>query len=152
MDIERWLELGQWVCGEGDCLLVTRFTTRYGPLYGDCSSLCTIRVRGRYNTSTIDINKETVSIASNQLTWTPLSLIGQAIVIINKHRALRYESRGARQMHSNTNQDNSFFPSGTRTHDTPLTRQSALPTELPGQLSRQGSTTQHKAKSNHSVL
>ena len=34
---------------------------------------------------------------------------------------------------------------GTRTHDTPLTRQSALPTELPGQLSRQGSksTTQH---------
>ena len=42
---------------------------------------------------------------------------------------------------------------GTRTHDTPLTRQRALPltrqsdlpTELPGQLSRQGSrsTTQH---------
>ena len=42
---------------------------------------------------------------------------------------------------SNTNQDNSFFEKGaalggTRTHDTPLTRQSALPTELPGQLSR----------------
>ena len=34
---------------------------------------------------------------------------------------------------------------GTRTHDTPLSRQSALPAELPGQLSRQGSqsTTQH---------
>ena len=34
---------------------------------------------------------------------------------------------------------------GTRTHATLLTRQSALPTELPGQLSRQGSksTTQH---------
>ena len=45
---------------------------------------------------------------------------------------------------------------GTRTHDTLLTRQSTLPTELPArQLSRQGSiinlqhnTTQHKAKSN----
>ena len=35
---------------------------------------------------------------------------------------------------------------GTRTHDTLLSRQSALPTELPGQLSKQGSkynTTQH---------
>ena len=52
---------------------------------------------------------------------------------------------------------------GTRTHDTLLTRQSALPTELPGQLSRQGSlagrtlslqhnTTQHKAKSNPNTL
>ena len=40
---------------------------------------------------------------------------------------------------------------GTRTHDTPITRQSALPTEL---LSRQGSksTTQHKAKSNPNTL
>ena len=39
---------------------------------------------------------------------------------------------------------------GTRTHDTLLSRQSALPTELPGQLSKQGSksTTQHKTKSN----
>ena len=42
---------------------------------------------------------------------------------------------------------------GTRTHDTLLSRQSALPTELPGQLSEQGSkstiynTTQHKTKS-----
>ena len=37
---------------------------------------------------------------------------------------------------------------GTRTHDTLLTRQSALPTELPGQLSRQGSksTTQHNTR------
>ena len=37
---------------------------------------------------------------------------------------------------------------GTRTHDTLLTRQSTLPTELPGQLSRQDSksTTQHKVK------
>ena len=45
-----------------------------------------------------------------------------------------HESRGARQAHSNTNQDNSFFKGkrsfekgaalgGTRTHDTPLTRQ-----------------------------
>ena len=35
---------------------------------------------------------------------------------------------------------------GTRTHNTPLSRQSALPTELPGQLSKQGSksTIQHK--------
>ena len=37
---------------------------------------------------------------------------------------------------------------GTRTHDTLLTRQSTLPTELPGQLSRQDSksTRQHKVK------
>ena len=74
-----------------------------------------------------------------------------------------YESRGARQVHNNTNQDNTFFKGkraalgGTQTHDTPLTRQSALPTELPGQLSRQGSslqynTTQHRAKSNPNTL
>ena len=38
--------------------------------------------------------------------------------------------------------------SGTRTHDTLLTRQSTLPTELPGQLSRQDSkpTTQHNTR------
>ena len=48
---------------------------------------------------------------------------------------------------------------GTRTHDTLLTRQSALPTELPGQLSKQGSksttqhnTTQDKVKPQYSVL
>ena len=48
---------------------------------------------------------------------------------------------------------------GTQTHHTLLTRQSALPTELPVQLSRQGSksttqhnTTQHKAKSNPNTL
>ena len=55
-----------------------------------------------------------------------------------------YESRGARQVHnkqSNTNQDNTFSKEkgaalgGTRTHDTPLSKQSALPTELPGLLS-----------------
>ena len=73
-----------------------------------------------------------------------------------------HESRGARQVHnkqSNTNQDNSFLEKGaalggTRTHDTPLTRQSALPTELPGQLSWQGSqsTTQGKVKPQYSVL
>ena len=53
-----------------------------------------------------------------------------------------HESRGARQVHNatHTNQDNSFFKGkrsclgGTRTHDTPLTRQSALRTELPGQV------------------
>ena len=54
-----------------------------------------------------------------------------------------YESRGARQVHnkqSYTNQDNTLFPKekgaalgGTPTHDTLLSRQSALPTELPGQ-------------------
>ena len=45
---------------------------------------------------------------------------------------------------SNTNQGNTFFRAalgGTRTHDTQLSRQSAFPTELPGQLSRQGSKT-----------
>ena len=38
---------------------------------------------------------------------------------------------------------------GTRTHEMLITRQSTLPTELPGQLSRQGSrsTTQHKTPS-----
>ena len=43
---------------------------------------------------------------------------------------------------------------GTQTHDTLLSRQSALPTELPGQLSRQGSksTTQGKVKPQYSVL
>ena len=45
---------------------------------------------------------------------------------------------------------------GTRTHDTLLSRQSALPTELPGQLSKQGSlqhnTTQDKVKPQYSVL
>ena len=45
---------------------------------------------------------------------------------------------------------------GTRTHDTLLSRQSALPTELPGQLSKQGSksTIQHKdkVKPQYSVL
>ena len=38
---------------------------------------------------------------------------------------------------------------GTRTHDTLLSRQSALPTELPGQLSSKSTiynTTQHKTK------
>ena len=37
---------------------------------------------------------------------------------------------------------------GTRIHDTLLTRQSTLPTELPGQLSRQDSksTTQHNTR------
>ena len=73
------------------------------------------------------------------------------------HRGLcciyMYESRGARQVHSNTNQDNSFFK-GKRScpgwdsnprHTTYKAECSALPTELPGQLSRQGSksTTQH---------
>ena len=58
---------------------------------------------------------------------------------------------------SNTNQDNSFFKAalgGTRTHDTPLTRQSALPTELPGQLSRQGakSTTQHNTCASYELM
>ena len=48
---------------------------------------------------------------------------------------------------------------GTRTHDTLLSRQSALPTELPGQLSKQGSkstiqynTTQDEVKPQYSVL
>ena len=65
-----------------------------------------------------------------------------------------YESRGARQVHNKQSIPTRTTPfskekgaalGGTRTHDTPLTRQSALPTELPGQLSRQGSksTTQH---------
>ena len=60
-------------------------------------------------------------------------------------------------MHHNTNQDNTFSKEkgaalgGTLTHDTPLPRQSALPTELPGQLSRQDSksTTQHNTRQIH---
>ena len=75
-----------------------------------------------------------------------------------------YESRGARQVHnkqSNTNQDNTFFPKekgaalgGTRTHDTLLSRQSALPTELPGQLSRQGSKSpiQHNTRQSQTPI
>ena len=59
---------------------------------------------------------------------------------------------------SNTNQDSIPFSKeegaalgGTLTHDNLLSRQSALPTELPGQLSRQGSTVclQHKTKLVH---
>ena len=76
---------------------------------------------------------------------------------------LRHESRDAMQVHnkqSNTNQDNSLFkgkrscPGGTQTHDTPLTTQSALPTELPGQLSRQGpkSTTQHNTRQSQTPI
>ena len=44
--------------------------------------------------------------------------------------------------------DDAIFMGGTRTHEMLITRQSTLPAELPGQLSRQGSksTTQHKAK------
>ena len=43
---------------------------------------------------------------------------------------------------------------GTRTHDTPLTTQSTLPTELPGQLSRQGSksTTQHNTRQSQTPI
>ena len=71
-----------------------------------------------------------------------------------------HESRGARQVHSNTNQDNTFFkgkwscPGWTRTHDTLLSRQSALPTELPGQLSKQGSksTTQHNTRQSQTPI
>ena len=39
-------------------------------------------------------------------------------------------------------------------HDTPLTRQSALPTELPGQLSRQGSksTTHHNTRQSQTPI
>ena len=42
----------------------------------------------------------------------------------------------------------------TRTHDTLLSRQSALPTELPGQLSRQGSksTTQHNTRQSQTPI
>ena len=55
-----------------------------------------------------------------------------------------------------------FFPKGaalggTRTHDTLLSRQSALPTELPGQLagralSLQYNTTQGKVKPQHCAM
>ena len=60
-----------------------------------------------------------------------------------------HESRGARQVHNATPTRTTPFSkkkgAGTRTHGTLLSRQSALPTELPGQLSRQGSksATQH---------
>ena len=43
---------------------------------------------------------------------------------------------------------------GTRTHDTLLSRQSALPTELPGQLSKQGSksTIQHNTRQSQTPI
>ena len=43
---------------------------------------------------------------------------------------------------------------GTQTHDTLLSRQSTLPTELPGQLSRQGSksTTQHNTRQSQTPI
>ena len=41
---------------------------------------------------------------------------------------------------------------GTRTHNTLLTRQSALPTELPGQLNRQGYTTQHNTRQSQAPI
>ena len=71
-----------------------------------------------------------------------------------------YESRGARQVHNKQTRTTPFSKEkgaalgGTQTHDTLLSRQSALPTELPGQLSRQGSksTTQGKVKPQYSVL
>ena len=56
----------------------------------------------------------------------------------------------------NTNQDNLFFKEkgpalgGTQTHNTP----SALPTELPGQLSKQGSksTIQHNTRQSQTPI
>ena len=68
--------------------------------------------------------------------------------------------KGARQVHSNTNQDNFFFkgkrscPGWDSTHDTLLSRQSALPTELPGQLSKQGSksTIQHNTRQSQTPI
>ena len=78
----------------------------------------------------------------------------------SKQATLQHEARQVHNKQINTNQDNTFLKKGaalggTRTHYTLLTRQSGLPTELPGKLSRQGSksTIQHNTRqTQYSVL
>ena len=73
-----------------------------------------------------------------------------------------HESRGARQVHSKAtptrttsfSNEKGAALGGTRTHDTLRSRQSALPTELPAQLSRQDSksTTQHNTRQSQTPI